>query len=123
MQEEIEGIKKFLRENEDLKEKLAPQMEQLQKRVDEHERQINVLNERVDQLEVKVTQGEWVRFWAMWARSHSSLFTAFLEPCFDTESCSILANQHILYAATCCYCTSLLRKKHRPIEVYKTSIY
>lgn len=67
MQEEIEGIKTFLRENEDLKEKLAPQMEQLQKRVDEHERQINVLNERVDQLEVKVTQGEWIRFWAIGA--------------------------------------------------------
>ncbi|XP_076159407.1 uncharacterized protein LOC143142424 [Alosa pseudoharengus] len=57
VKEEIEGIKTFLQKNEDLKEKLAPQLEQLQRRVDEHEKQINMLNERVDQLEVKVTQG------------------------------------------------------------------
>ena len=57
MQEEVQGIWNFLNENTDLKEKLAPQMEQLQRRVDQHEQQINVLNERVDQLEVKVTQG------------------------------------------------------------------
>uniref|UniRef100_A0AAY4AR37 Uncharacterized protein n=1 Tax=Denticeps clupeoides TaxID=299321 RepID=A0AAY4AR37_9TELE len=45
------GIRTFLQQNTDLQEKLGPQMELLQMRVDHHEQQITDLNERVDQLE------------------------------------------------------------------------
>uniref|UniRef100_A0AAY4AR45 Uncharacterized protein n=1 Tax=Denticeps clupeoides TaxID=299321 RepID=A0AAY4AR45_9TELE len=51
VEEELQGIRTFLQQNTDLQEKLGPQMELLQMRVDHHEQQITDLNERVDQLE------------------------------------------------------------------------
>ncbi|KAL4656822.1 hypothetical protein GN956_G3880 [Arapaima gigas] len=51
---EIEGMREFLDQNQDLLEKLRPQMEQLnkiQQKVDQHDQQLSVLTVKVDNLE------------------------------------------------------------------------
>ncbi|XP_063050063.1 uncharacterized protein LOC134444798 [Engraulis encrasicolus] len=57
VKEELDGIWKFLEANKDLRDKMVPQVQQLQQVVEQHGLQINQLNLRVDQLEDKVTQG------------------------------------------------------------------